>query len=283
MYKGNADALEAAASEIIPKYLAGEFTGMGIRRRFHVGHGVWQRFLRRHTSAEQREAAKKRIHAKHVTGGRFAKGHATWNKGRKGFRPPPATEFKPGCMRGAAARKYRAVGTITTRYDIAPPKRLRHRKWAKGRRPRQYIKIGERRWIRLAIHVWLQAGGRIPPDHCLVHVNGDAMDCDLTNLAVMTRAEKVALQKRNDPGAETRRRTAAAWAATARHQHNRDVKEVRGRVVRWYECHACGWSPGPAARADRPPARCPKCASSSFERLERREKLPRRPSTAEVA
>ena len=51
MYKGNTPALEAAAGEIVPMYLAGKITGMAICQKFRVAHPTWQKFLRRHTTA----------------------------------------------------------------------------------------------------------------------------------------------------------------------------------------------------------------------------------------
>lgn len=78
------------------------------------------------------------------------------------------------------------------------------------------VKVGKGKWKRRAVIFWEAEGRTIPPGHLLVHIDRDRMNCDLSNLMVITRADNV---RRNQEGidkpkryakmADTRRRRTA--------------------------------------------------------------------------
>jgi len=110
--------------------------------------------------------------ANKVTTGQFRKGHKTWNKGVKGTHFGPVTEFK----KGNSNRLQYEVGAVTVRKP-------------KKDSPRQWIKVAEpNQWIEYAKFVWLQAGGTLPKGFVLHHIDGDAMNDVLSNLACVSRA-----------------------------------------------------------------------------------------------
>src|SRR3990167_7289050 len=188
--------------------------------------------------------------------GCFRKGHVSWNKGRKGWCPAgcTATQLRAGMIRGAAARKYRPLGSVTIRRDQdhheggGRPKQPRLYRWIKGKDdgPRR------ERYIPLARYLWQKAHGPVPPGRFVVHADHDTMNDSLENLILVDRKELMArLYRRPDVIAKCRRR--AARAATRHHAENRAGK-LRRRAARIiWECTDCGHdAPAPAAR-------CSKC------------------------
>ena len=77
-------------------------------------------------------------------------------------------------------------------------------------RRQRYIKVeqGESRdkrgrWISLAQYLWAHTHGRkVPPGHIIVHLDGDAMNDDLSNLALRSRAEQARMAVRTCDGAK---------------------------------------------------------------------------------
>ncbi|HUU94036.1 MAG TPA: HNH endonuclease signature motif containing protein [Phycisphaerae bacterium] len=202
-------------------------------------------------------------------GTQFAKGHIAWNKGRKGLCCPGSrpTQFKRGCLRGQAARNWRPVGTIVIRFD-RPPKRTRGRKNARPGAPRRWIKVREdgpavRYWEPWARYLWRQRYGPIPPGGLIGHIDGDALNDALDNLALMTRAENLRRLGTIRPKAVQRR---AVAAAKANRKRRRDAAHLRARgpIRTTYECVGCG------ASLAKPPAPCPKCGGFTCEIVRRR-------------
>jgi predicted Zn-ribbon and HTH transcriptional regulator len=186
-----------------------------------------------------------------------------WSKGKKGIHTSPATEFKPGNIRGAAARKYRAVGTITIRHD-KPPKRLRYRKNAKPGRARRYIKVRDdgpphRRYEVYARYVYEQNYGPIPPGLVVIHKDGDTMNDDPQNLLLTDYAGSLAHRKALDPCAERVRLKQLRKCQKDRRAQESIKREKLGRPVRLYECQACGYD-GPDKITC-----CPKCSSYQID------------------
>lgn len=55
--------------------------------------------------------------------------------------------------------------------------------------PRAWVKVAQpNTWILRAIHVWTSNGGQIPPGFVVHHLNHDALDDRVENLALLTRA-----------------------------------------------------------------------------------------------
>lgn len=110
--------------------------------------------------------------------GRFAPGHASWNKGLRGVTcGGVATQFKPGNRSGRALDVYQPVGTERISRDGYLERKINddmplHRRWR-------------------AVHLveWEAVNGPLPEGHCLVFVNGDKTDRRLENLQCITRRE----------------------------------------------------------------------------------------------
>lgn len=98
---------------------------------------------------------------------RFAKGGPAWNKGIKGatgHHPNSRrTQFKKGCMTGAAQHNYQPIGTLRINKGVLEQKVTDD--------PSLYP---ARRWRPVARIVWEQAHGQIPEGHAVVFKPGCA-------------------------------------------------------------------------------------------------------------
>lgn len=271
-FRGNVDKLIADADEIVRRLRAGKAGCVQLMREYHVAYATLRKHIYSKLTGEEIAAIR---HCGHVRAGKksgFQKGHIPWSKGVKGLRHSPATEFKPGCIRGMAARKYRAIGTIQVRIV-----RLTRRQNRRGRKPKlenrkrnRWIKVADGgrpqdRWVAYARHVWEQAHGPIPKGMRVVHLDGDSMNDALANLKPMTPAEAMRYQRARDPEMERRRLAAVPAAARRRWKGHRERKANLPplRIVA-HQCHACGWS------APDTPDRCPKCGGGAFEPIKRK-------------
>lgn len=111
--------------------------------------------------------------------GSFQKGLKPWNKGIK-WTPGgrcKETQFKPGQL----PKNTLHDGAISIRKDNRGI-------------PVKYIRVAMAKWEYLSRHIWRQANGPIPAGMCIVHKDGDTMNCALENLEAITRTE---IMKRN--------------------------------------------------------------------------------------
>jgi hypothetical protein len=255
----------ADADRIVERLRTTQVTQAALMREYRCGHAaLMAAVLSRITRGPWRRIARQKL-AAGGHAGRFRKGHATWNKGRKGRSYPGcrATQFRPGVLRGQAARNYRPVGTIL----VCPG----DPKWSRRKRqPMRLIKVRDegkksRQWIPYARHLWQQAHGPVPPGRFVVHANGDSMDDRLENLILLDRREHM-LRLYSRPQVIARCRAAAAKATRGRHRMCR-MKKQAGLVVKArkprrtiWECVGCG---GEFAEAVAP---CPKCGGLAMER-----------------
>jgi len=264
--RGNSDAVRRDADAIAARYLAGEISIKALMRGYRVGYEVIMDVLRPRTTAEQRTAINDARRRSNAGPGRFCPGQVPWNKGISCCRHSPGTEFRPGQIRGAAARQYRAIGTLSIRTSHGTP--CRYIKVREGGRPQDRC-VPYARWL------WEQEHGPIARGWLVIHIDGDSLNDDLGNLRLVDRRTHLAVQKARDPEMEVRRRSASSAAQRLRHQRNLERKEREGparqalvgpSLIRW-QCPGCGHH----ADGKRPPARCPKCGGSSFERLKLRK------------
>lgn len=113
---------------------------------------------------------------------RFPKGHVPANKGQRGFRASPATEFKPG-QRGS---KWLPIGSLRTSKEGY----LQRKMTDTGYPPRDWV----------AVHrlVWIDAHGPIPEGHAVAFLPGrfsaEASTITPDALELVSRAE---LMRRN--------------------------------------------------------------------------------------
>jgi hypothetical protein len=109
----------------------------------------------------------------------FQKGIVPWNKGRRGVRVSPQTEFK----KGEKSINWVSIGTITVRAD-----KNSHtpRRWIKFK---DDFKAGSQNWMEYAKWLWIKENGAIPAGMCIHHINNDSMDDTIVNLIPVTRQE----------------------------------------------------------------------------------------------
>ena len=100
----------------------------------------------------------------------FRKGHVPANKGMRGVRVSPATEFK----KGHRPENTKYDGFISLRVD----NRGRKQKW---------IRIAKMKWIPYQHYVWKKYHGRIPKGMCVSFKDGNDLNCRISNLCLITR------------------------------------------------------------------------------------------------
>ena len=109
----------------------------------------------------------------------FKPGHTPHNKGKQLnaeiYEKVAPTMFK----KGNKPHNTKPNGTINIRAD-------------KTGRLYQYIKIKDCQWELLQRHVWTQANGEIPSGSVIIFLDGNYLNCELTNLQVITRKENMA-------------------------------------------------------------------------------------------
>lgn len=119
----------------------------------------------------------------------FPKGHVPANKGlrRPGWAPGRMreTQFRRGQRSGAAARNWRAVGTV-----LADPEgylRIKVREAEHGKESTGFgnVKV----WPLYSRYLWEQANGPIPAKHIVAFRDGDRQNCVLDNLQLMSMAD----------------------------------------------------------------------------------------------
>lgn len=268
MYRGNALQVMTDAAKIAAAYRTGKVSYKALSRQYHCNYNcLLAAILSQMSVAEYRRIIKqRRVRAGKSSG--WQRGHVPWDKGLKGIHLSPATEFKKGWFRGAAARKWRPVGTVIVRYD-KPSRSVRLKCGPKTRgNRRRWIKVCDdgppsHRWIPYARHLWQKRNGPVPDGMFVVHANGNSMDDRPANLILSDlrrnmsrnchqRPEIVALARKT--GAEAKRRNTAA---------RRAIRALAGPLRPTWHCPACGATYESAA----PPTRCEKCSAASFERL----------------
>jgi len=109
----------------------------------------------------------------------FKPGHEPHNKGKK----MPAETYekvkKAMFKQGHKPHNTKPVGTIHVRAD-------------KTGRFYQYVKIKDSHWELLQRHVWTQANGEIPKGCVVIFLDGNYLNCELSNLQVISRKENMA-------------------------------------------------------------------------------------------
>lgn len=116
--------------------------------------------------------------AKQVTNaGRFKPGQKSWNKGKKGLQiGGEDTQFKPGHQ------------PHNTKYDGCIKVR-RHKNGCHYK----YIRVAVAKWELYHRHVWEQANGKIPAGHVIRFKDGDQMNCEVSNMEIISRGENMDL------------------------------------------------------------------------------------------
>jgi hypothetical protein len=110
--------------------------------------------------------------------GQFVKGGITWNKGIKGLRYSPETEFKVGELVGEIHPSWKG-GVQTPKNDCA------------------YLWDGANKRKRRPKAVWEQYHGTLPEGMVIIHLDSDKYNDDISNLKAITRAELLKINQQN--------------------------------------------------------------------------------------
>jgi len=277
MSRGNVDRVVADGAKIAHRLSQMETTLTQLMSEYHCSYYPMMHVILSHLSLPEWKRIRRKILAGSGIKTRFKKGQEAWNKGTHfcaGGRSAE-TRFKPGHIRGSAARRYRAVGTVTIRKDSLP-KHLRNRRRKEGMPPwprnyRRYIKIKDTgppqyRCIPYAKFLWEQANGPVPKGCFVVHFDGNTLNDRLNNFRCVDRKGHLSLQLQRDPNM---RRKMIASSMRTRRRHRKHKGSARKffnkrnkRTVVW-ECAGCGQD----YHQKEPPSQCTKCISGGFEKI----------------
>lgn len=159
------------------------------RRKSVVMHHI--RLMGLELTPEQRERMKSLS--------QFKKGQPSHNKGKAG--KPNQASFKPGHAPANALHD----GAITIRQK-------------QGEKPYKFYRVGAAQWVYLHRYVWQQANGPIPAGHVIRFIDGDSLNCELSNLKLITQAEHVMLNQNIEKRAEAVRHRWKVKKAIAKHR-----------------------------------------------------------------
>ena len=246
-------------------------TVTGLMRQYRCAYATMMRAVLSHISkAEYNQLKRDRMLAANCAT-RWQRGHKPWNKDLKGIHLSPASEFKKGCLRGRAARRWRPIGTITIRYDkLFPWQHSRRHNTGKHRKgePRRWIKIRDdglpqNRWVPYARFLWEKRHGLVPAGYLIVHRDGNQMNDIIDNLIIVDRRLHLHRTSHSNPEVVDRR-TRRAVKTRKRNTVARRIlrRQIADASSAWY-CPTCGAT----YETDTPPQRCSKCSSYSFERI----------------
>lgn len=105
----------------------------------------------------------------------FSKGSIPWNKGITGYMSANKTSFK----KGLTPHNYRPVGSERITKD-------------------GYIEVkikDPKTWRLKHLVVWEKVNGNLPKGCCIVFIDSNRKNCDLSNLQLITRSENVRFNK----------------------------------------------------------------------------------------
>jgi hypothetical protein len=170
--------------------------------------------------------------------GSFKKGFEPWNKGVKGIRLSPATEFKKGNIPAS----YVPIGTVVIRDQ--------HRG---SDRKQAYIKVADpNAWKARALVNWEEHNGTLEKGLILWHKDGDSLNDDINNLEAITRAESLARIRKQLGFAGRSKAAKKIWSRKRKELSRMSANELHKLGYLSY-CRICG---KPSKKLN---ARCYKC------------------------
>ncbi len=175
--------------------------------------------------------------------GQFKKGHPY-------IGPDKSTlTFRKGHMRGAAARTWRPIGTVVVKKKLGTQLRMIKVRDVPGLRTMS-------NWMIYARYMWEREYGGIPAGQCVIHLDGDNLNDNITNLALMTRVEGIRYYQLRFPKKHDAARRKMSLTHTG-------MKHVYRTWV--WECNGCSTHYKYTQRANKKPPRvCEKCGFTSF-------------------
>jgi hypothetical protein len=136
----------------------------------------------------------------------------------------PAHAYKPGTLRGMAARRWVPVGTVVIR------KRP-------NKRPHRWIKVADvphatgANWKLYATWLWEKANGPAPAGYRVGHADGNTLN-DRPGNIVCAPKQSAALAAMSDPARQSRRIAKVAKARRLRAQWERGMREAAAQKRR---------------------------------------------------
>lgn len=137
-----------------------------------------ERFARQDVSVANLHALCKRRGWRTGRDGKFAPGHASHNKGRKGYCAPGCEKgwFSPGERRGVAVKLYKPIGSERLSKDGYLERKIH------DGLPRQS------RWRAVHLIRWEALHGPVPAEHCLKCIGDDKTNTAPENWMLIPRA-----------------------------------------------------------------------------------------------
>lgn len=112
---------------------------------------------------------------------RFKKGHTPVNKGKKWIeymdKESIQGSLKTAFQKGHLPHNTKSDGEISIRND-------------KGRKYK-YIRLSKREWLPLHVYLWEKENGKVPKGMIVVFKDRNSMNCELSNLEMITREENI--------------------------------------------------------------------------------------------
>ncbi len=122
--------------------------------------------------------------------GCFNKGKVPWNKGVKGYMGANRTSFYKGDPKCNDTTL--PMGHISLRYHKREGRAYKYIKTVTGMRLLQRV-------------TWERHNGEIPKGHIIAFKDGDSMNCDISNLFMLSRAENMERNRNHKKFSETMR------------------------------------------------------------------------------
>ena len=203
--------ISAIAPVIAQRYRDGALID-DLQVEFRCCYNLVVRAIKLHIPQEEFDAIR---HERLTRGGRetrFKPGQKPIFVAPKGSHLSPATEFKKGHVPATA----KPLGSIEIRND----KCGKQFRWiaTPGKSPVCH------KWIPYARYVYEQNYCQVPAGLFVVHLDGDTMNDEPSNLKAVDNAGHLALQLARDPGMLARCRQKAGEVTRARHARNRILK-----------------------------------------------------------
>ncbi len=116
--------------------------------------------------------------------GRFEEGSSPWNADTKGLTSANITSFKKGNI----PANIKPLGSERISADGYREIKIAEKNPYTGSPTRYKLKH---------VHIWEKANGPVPKGHILIFKDGNQLNCDIGNLALLSRAELLALNQHN--------------------------------------------------------------------------------------
>lgn len=128
----------------------------------------------------------------HASKSAFQPGHVSANKGKKevdymdkeAIKRTAKTRFKKGHL---------PVNTLSNGVIT-----IRHNHKERMARAYKWIRIKKAKWKMLHVHIWEQKRGKVPAGSIVIFKDGDTMNCEISNLKMITRQEHAANTRNKD-------------------------------------------------------------------------------------